>query len=55
MQKCDFTKAAQQKFLHKSAFLEMSTSLDDINIKVITIALTSVMLVLLLMIITTTG
>ena len=35
MQKCDFNKFAQQKFLHKFAFLRMPTSLDGIKIKVI--------------------
>ena len=47
MQKCDFNKVAQQKFLHKSAFLAMATSLDDIKIKVITMVLTSLMLVMI--------
>ena len=43
MQKSDFNKNARQKFLDESAFLGMSTSLDDIKIKV----LTSVMLVII--------
>ena len=47
MQKCDFNKVAEQKFLHKSAFLGMSTSLGSIKIKVKTILLISVMLVLI--------
>ena len=36
IQKCDFNKVAEQKLLDKSAFLGMSTSLDDIKIKIIT-------------------
>ena len=48
MKKCDFNKVvALQKFLHKPAFLRMSTSLDGIKIKVITMVLTSVTLVLI--------
>ena len=37
----------QNWLLHKSAFLEMSTSLDDVKIKVITMVLISVMLVII--------
>ena len=47
MQKCDFNKVAWQRFLHKAVYLEMSTSLDNIKIKVITMVLTSVMLVII--------
>ena len=47
MQKCDFNKVAWQRFLHKAVYLEMSTSLDSIKIKVITMVLTSVMLVII--------
>ena len=47
MQNCDFNKVALQKFLDKSAFLGMSTSLDDTEIKVITMVLTLVMLVII--------
>ena len=47
MQKCDVNKIAQQKFLNKSAFWRMSTTLDDIKIEVITMVLTSMMLVII--------
>ena len=47
MQKCDFNKVAWQRFLHKPVYLEMSTSLDGIKIKVMTMVLTSVMLVII--------
>ena len=45
MQRCDFNKVELQNSLHKSTFLGMSTSLDGIKIKFITMVLTSVMLV----------
>ena len=35
IQQFDFNKVAEQKILDKSAFLGMSTSLDDIKIKII--------------------
>ena len=47
MQRCDFNKVELQTFLHKSAFLGMSASLDGIKIKFITMVLTSVMLVII--------
>ena len=47
MQKCEFNKVAQLKFLHKSLFLGMSTSLDSTNIKFITMVLISVILVII--------
>ena len=42
MQKCDFNKVSWQKLRHKSAFLGMSTSLDGVKIKFITMLLKSV-------------
>ena len=47
MLKCDFNKVAKQKFLDKSAFLEISTSMDGIKVKVITMVLTLIMLVII--------
>ena len=47
MQKCDFNKAALQKFFHKSVILGMKSTLDGIKIKVITMVLTSAMLVII--------
>ena len=47
MQKCEFDKVAEYKILHRSAFLGMSTSLDGIKIKFITMVLTLVMLVII--------
>ena len=47
MQKFDFSKFTEQKFLHKSAFLGMLVCLDGIKIKFITMVLTLVMLVII--------
>ena len=41
------SKMQKQKFLHKSAFLGMSSSFDCVKIKITTVVLTSVMLVII--------
>ena len=41
------SKMQKQKFLHKSAFLGMSSSFDGVKIKITTVVLTSVMLVII--------